>query len=287
MQIPTTKVFSLNPASTPQITWGTLDPATEFTDDDLALLPPASTYYRMIGDPITSATGWFKAMTDEAADLLAISPWVLISFPAITTGTATPDFASDEFVAYVPGQSYVQTATLPTGAYRTVWTKVSAGGERSNWISLPESTAIEYIVASITRTANIATTPTTDWATPVWNDYATGTPTVTINSTGSIGLVGTAMALTIKTAGIYRITAQVWLTAAGSDTKAQLALKKNSTYYVLAQAPTPSDATAVLNGTITLPLAVADVLVVAGAHDGDAGNLTRATLELQGIGPTP
>ena len=62
------------------------------------------------------------------------------------------DYASDEFVAYQPGMMHVVTETKPTGDYRTAWLKVSVGGERTNWLALAESQAIEYVVAAITRT---------------------------------------------------------------------------------------------------------------------------------------
>lgn len=289
MQIPTERIFSLNPATTPQVIWGELDPGVDYGEDALTILPTGSIYLQIIetDDVVTSSAGWYKSLSDEAAETLLISPWTLFSNPGVTIGDDAIDFASDEFVAYLPGMMHVVTETKPTGDYRTVWIKVSTGGERTNWVAMAESEAIEYVVAAITRTADFAVTATSDWATPAWTDAATGTPTVLTDTTNGSGLVGTAMALTVQTSGVYRIDAQVSMLATGSPTKGQLAVKKNSTYYVLGQAASPTDKTFVIQGSIVLPLVAGDILVAAGAHDGGNGNITTARLGVQMIGPTP
>jgi hypothetical protein len=289
VQIPTEKIFSLNPATTPQIIYGDLDPGVDYGEDALTVLPTGSIYLQIIetAGVVTSSAGWYKNLSDEAADTLLISPWTLFSNPGVTVGDDAIDYASDEFVAYLPGMIHVVAETKPTGEYRTAWMKVSVGGERANWISLAESEAIEYIVAAITRTGSWTVTATSDWATPTWADVATGTPTVLTDSTNSSGLVGSAMALTIQTSGVYRIDAQVSMLATGSPTKGQLAVKVGSTYHVLGQAPTATDKTLVINGSIVLELTAADILVAAGAHDGSDGAITAARLGVQMIGPTP
>lgn len=235
----------------------------------------------------TSSNGWYKSLTDEVAETLLVSPWTLFSNPSVTVGTDAIDYASDEFVAYQPGMMHVVTETKPTGDYRTAWLKVSVGGERTNWLALAESQAIEYVVAAITRTADYGVTATSDWATPTWTDVTTGTPTVLTDTTNGSGLVGTAMTLTIQTSGVYRIDAQASMLATGSPTKGQVAVKVDSTYYVLAQGATPTDKTLVLQGSIVLELTAGAILAVAGAHDGDNGNIKAARLGVQMIGPIP
>lgn len=289
IQVPTQKIFNLNPATTPQVIWGELDPGVDYGEDALTVLPTGSIYLQIIetDGTVTSSAGWYKSLSDEAAETLLISPWTLFSNPGVTVGNEAIDYASDEFVAYLPGMIHVVTETKPTGDYRTAWLKVSVGGERADWVSLAESAAIEYIVAAITRTADYAVTATADWATPTWADVATGTPTVLTDTTGSSGLVGAAMALTIQTSGVYRIDAQISMLATGSPTKGQLAVKVGSTYHVLAQAAAPTDKTFVLNGSIVLELTAADILVAAGAHDGSDGDITSTRLGVQMVGPVP
>ncbi len=279
MQIPNNRVFNLNSAVTPEIQWGTVSPSSNSGNATLTAMPVGSVYVQQLGtSPITSCIVWVKTISDLVAAQNLVNPWTAVSQAPVAAGSASPDFASDEFMAYQPGMVYVHNEAKDTGTYRTAWMKVADGGTRSDWLSIAESESLERVIASITATG--LTTDIAEAINLTWRYLTTGTPVVLEETPANAGIVGTNLRFTVPTDGLYQVYGYGALSSS-TDFTWQMAFAVNgSVTRPMAASFNYSTAGGVLSATELIRMEKDDVLGLAFAVRASSGTYTLTDMRL-------